>query len=276
MPRHHVHNMLTGIPIMTDTLAELKTKVPQATLLFWVLKMMSTTVGETGADFINFGLGLGLTGTSAISALLFLVVLFIQLRAPRYIPWLYWLTVLLVSITGTLLTDYLTDQLQVPLLYSVAMFGSGLVMVLMFWHRTEGTLAFSSINTQGRELYYWLAIMITFAFGTALGDALAEKLSLGYLTTTLLFTVLIAVSAVLWRVGKLSSVTCFWTVYVLTRPLGASLADLFSQPIKEGGLGYGTTPVNIIFLLAMAILIGASTLYHHSSRAISKHALDQE
>ncbi|ORM71571.1 hypothetical protein [Pantoea rwandensis] len=255
---------------MTDTFTELKTKVPQAGLLFWVLKMMSTTVGETGADWVNFGLGLGLTGTSLVSAMLYLVVLLFQLRAPRYIPWLYWLTVLMVSITGTLLTDYLTDQLQVPLLYSVVMFGSGLVMVLMFWHRTEGTLEFSSINTLGRELYYWLAIMLTFAFGTALGDALAEKMSLGYLTTTLLFAVFIASSAVLWRIGKLSSVASFWTVYVLTRPLGASLADLFSQPIKEGGLGYGTTPVNIIFLLAMAILIGASTLYSHSSRQLSK------
>lgn len=262
--------MLTGTPIMTDTFSELKAKVPQATLLFWVLKMMSTTVGETGADWINFGLGFGLTGTSLISALLFLFILLFQLRAPRYIPWLYWLTVLMVSITGTLLTDYLTDQMQVPLLYSVAMFGSGLVMVLMFWHRTEGTLEFSSINTKGREIYYWLAIMITFAFGTALGDALAERLSLGYLTTTLLFAVLIAATAALWRIGRLSSVACFWTVYVLTRPLGASLADLFSQPIKEGGLGYGTTPVNIIFLMAMAILIGASTLYGHSSRQISK------
>ncbi|WP_343550450.1 hypothetical protein [Pantoea sp.] len=246
---------------MTDHLTDLKTKVPQATLLFWVLKMMSTTVGETGADWINFGLGFGLVHTSIIAAGLFLIVLIFQLKSPRYISWLYWITVLLVSITGTLITDYLTDQMQVPLLYSVAMFGSALVMVLMFWHRTEGTLEFSAINTVSRELYYWLAIMITFAFGTALGDALAERLGLGYLSTSLLFAVLIAISAFLWRLRVLSAVACFWTVYVLTRPLGAALADLFSQPIKEGGLGYGTTPVNIIFLVGMVTLIGASSFY---------------
>lgn len=251
---------------MTDTLNELKTKVPQVTLLFWVLKMMSTTVGETGADWINFGLGFGLTHTSIIAAGLFVVTLLFQLKSDRYIPWLYWLTVLLVSITGTLITDYLTDQLQVPLLYSVAMFGSALVMVLMFWHRTEGTLEFTTINTTGRELYYWLAIMITFAFGTALGDALAEKLGLGYLSTTLVFAVLIAICSFLWRLAVFSSVACFWTVYVLTRPLGASLADLFSQPIKEGGLGYGTTPVNIIFLIAMVILISVSSMSYPTSR----------
>jgi len=255
-----------GSAMMTDTLNELKTKVPQVTLLFWVLKMMSTTVGETGADWINFGLGFGLTHTSIIAAGLFVVTLLFQLKSDRYIPWLYWLTVLLVSITGTLITDYLTDQLQVPLLYSVAMFGSALVMVLMFWHRTEGTLEFTTINTTGRELYYWLAIMITFAFGTALGDALAEKLGLGYLSTTLVFAVLIAICCFLWRLAVFSSVACFWTVYVLTRPLGASLADLFSQPIKEGGLGYGTTPVNIIFLIAMVILISVSSMSYPTSR----------
>lgn len=250
---------------MTDNLTDLKTKVPQATLLFWALKMMSTTVGETGADWINFGLGFGLVHTSIIAAGLFVVALIFQLKSQRYIPWLYWLTVLLVSITGTLITDYLTDQMQVPLLYSVAMFGSALVMVLMFWHRSEGTLEFAAINTTSRELYYWLAIMITFAFGTALGDALAERLGLGYLSTTMLFAVLIAITGFLWRIRAISAVACFWCVYVLTRPLGAALADLFSQPIKQGGLGYGTTPVNLIFLIAMVALIVVSGVFSRSS-----------
>lgn len=245
---------------MTDMLAVGKTKVPQATLLFWLLKMMSTTVGETGADWINFDLGLGLTKTSLFAAALFLLTLFFQLKSSRYIPWLYWLTVLLVSISGTLLTDYLTDQLQVPLLYSVAMFGSALVMVLMFWHRTEGTLEFSTINTRGRELFYWLAIMLTFAFGTALGDALAERLGLGYVATTALFAGLILMTGLFWRVAWLSSVTGFWLTYVLTRPLGAAMADLFSQPLQQGGLGYGTTPVNVSFLFTMAVLVTVASL----------------
>lgn len=251
-------------PPISDELSFSASKVPQASLLFWLLKMMSTTVGETGADWINFGLGIGLTRTSLYAAGVFLVALIFQVSSRRYIPWLYWLTVLLVSITGTLLTDCLTDQLQVPLLFSVAIFGSALVMVLMFWYRTEGTLDFQSINTPARELFYWLAIMLTFAFGTALGDALSEKLGLGYGATTLIFGALIAAMALLWRLSIFSSITSFWIVYVLTRPLGAAAADLLSQPIRQGGLGYGTTPVNVIFLgLMMTIVVVLSISRSH-------------
>ena len=225
-------------------------KVPEVTLWFWVIKVLCTTVGETAADFLNADLGFGLSGTSIVTGLVLAVVLGFQFRARQYVPGLYWASVTLVSVFGTLVTDNLTDNLGVPLLVSTVVFGVALAVVFTAWYRAEGTLSIHSIDNRRRESYYWLAIFVTFALGTATGDLMAQALSLGYVVSALVVVGVVAVVAVGWRFG-LHPVLAFWIIYVLTRPLGASLGDLLAQPVDQGGLGLGTTVTSIVFLVAI-------------------------
>ncbi|SFB76888.1 hypothetical protein [Collimonas sp. OK412] len=231
-------------------------KVPQVTVLFWIIKMMSTTVGETAADFLNANLHFGLAATTALTGMLFIVALLFQLRASRYVPALYWITVVFVSVFGTLVTDNLTDQLNVPLAASTALFSIALIATFAVWHAQEKTLSIQSIDSPRRELFYWAAILFTFALGTAAGDWLAEGLQLGYANSALLFGGLIAAVALFRYVFKADAVACFWVAYVLTRPFGASCGDLLSQPASNGGLGFGTIEASIVFL---ALIVGMVT-----------------
>ncbi|WP_110633572.1 hypothetical protein [Salinicola salarius] len=235
-------------------------KVPQVTLLFWIIKMMSTTVGETGADFLNFNLGFGLTATSIITGILLAVFLVTQIRSSRYTPWLYWSTVLLISVFGTLITDNLTDQFNVPLATSTETFSALLVATFAAWYKVEKTLSIHSIFTPRREIFYWSAILVTFALGTAAGDFIAEGMGVGYDHAVLLFGVLIAAIAFSHFILKANAILTFWIAYVLTRPLGASLGDLLSQPTSNGGLGLGTTLINALFLLTIVMLVGYLTI----------------
>ena len=225
-------------------------KVPEVTVWFWLIKVLCTTVGETAADFLNADLGFGLTGTSIVTGLLLAIVLALQMRAPAYVPGLYWATVTLVSVFGTLVTDNLTDNLGVPLLASSVVFGIALAVVFVAWYRSEGTLSIHSIVTRRREAFYWLAIFVTFALGTATGDLMGQALSLGYVVSALVVIAVVAAVAIGWRLG-LHPVLSFWIIYVLTRPLGASLGDLLAQPVDQGGLGIGTTITSIVFLVAI-------------------------
>ncbi|MEP6979285.1 MAG: hypothetical protein ABJA16_00820 [Nakamurella sp.] len=222
-------------------------KVPEITLWFWVIKILCTTVGETAADFLNVNLNFGLTATSAVTGILLVVALWAQLRAPRYIPGLYWVTVALVSVFGTLVTDNLTDNLGFPLEASTIIFAVLLAAVFAIWYRSEGTLSIHSILTQRREIFYWVTILVTFALGTATGDLMAEGLGLGYTVTGLIVAGLIALTAIGWKL-RLNSILSFWIIYILTRPLGASIGDYLSQPAAHGGLGLGATLTSVIFL----------------------------
>ncbi len=222
-------------------------KVPEITLWFWIIKILCTTVGETAADFLNVNLNFGLTATSAVTGLLLVAALWAQLRAPRYIPTLYWVTVALVSVFGTLVTDNLTDNLGFPLEASTVIFSGLLAGCFLAWYRTEGTLSIHSILTRRRETFYWVTILITFALGTATGDLMAEGLGLGYTVTGLIVAALIALTAVGWKL-RLNSILSFWMIYILTRPLGASIGDYLSQPATHGGLGFGATLTSVIFL----------------------------
>lgn len=234
-------------------------KVPEVTLLFWLIKMMSTTVGETAADFLNGNLGWGLTNTSLFTGLLFVVVLFFQMRSDRYIPVLYWSTVLLISVFGTLVTDNLTDHFGVPLALSTLVFTALLLVVFGIWYVKEKTLSIHSINTFKREAFYWTAILVTFSLGTAAGDWAAEGLGLGYLNAAVMFGTMILMTATSYYLFRADSVLCFWIVYILTRPFGASCGDLLSQPPANGGIGLGTTGTSVLFLLAIISLIGYLT-----------------
>ena len=226
---------------------QLLSKVPEITIYFWIIKVLCTTVGETAADFLNVNLNFGLTGTSIATGVVLAIALVFQFRAPKYIPSVYWLTVTLVSVFGTLVTDNLTDNLGLPLEASTLIFAALLALTFLVWYRTEHTLSIHSIVTRRREAFYWLAILFTFALGTASGDLMAERLGLGYLVTGIIVAALIAITAVGWKLG-LNSVLSFWIIYILTRPLGASIGDYLSQPSSHGGLGLGTTVTSIIFV----------------------------
>ncbi len=231
-------------------------KVPVViTLYFWLIKIMATTVGETAADFLSVDLHLGLLGTTAVMTAVFIAVLAAQMRAPRYIPWLYWLTVTLISVVGTLATDNLTDHFGVPLTVSTALFALALAATFIVWWRSERTLSIHSIDTSRREAFYWAAILFTFALGTAGGDLLAERLHLGYVLSAALFGGAIALAALAHFVFKASAVATFWIAYVLTRPLGATFGDWLSKPGSEGGLGLGTMGTSALFLAAIVALV---------------------
>jgi uncharacterized membrane-anchored protein len=229
-------------------------KVPQVTVWFWIIKVLSTTVGETFADFLS-SLGLGLRGTTVVMSVAFVAVLVWQFRTRRYVPAVYWLTVVLVSVVGTLVTDNLTDGLGVPLEVSTSVFAVALAVTFAVWYRFERTLSIHSIVTVRREAFYWLTILFTFALGTAVGDLVDERFGVGYWPTALVVALLIAAVAAGHLVFGANAVLTFWIAYVLTRPLGASLGDGFSQARTDGGLGMGTTWTSVLFLAAILAVV---------------------
>ncbi len=237
------------------TYSALINKVPEVTLWFWLIKIMATTVGETAADLLSMRLGLGLGVTSIIMTVVFLVALVVQVRATRYVPALYWFTVVAISVVGTLVSDNLVDGYGVSLVTTSIAFAIILTIVFVAWFRSEGTLSIHSIVTRRRELFYWGAILFTFALGTSVGDLLAETMDLGYGTAALVFGGMIAAVTFAHYVLKLDAILSFWIAYVLTRPLGASLGDLFAKPVIAGGLGLGTVNTSLIFLLLILALV---------------------
>lgn len=241
---------------MTNSPAkQMLNKVPQITLYFWIIKILATTVGETGADFLNVRLGLGLNGTSVVMTGLLALVLAIQMRSNRYVPWQYWLVVVFLSVVGTLLTDTLTDVFGISLYLSTAIFTLALIATFIVWYRSEHTLSIHEIDSVPREAFYWAAILFTFALGTAGGDLVTEKLALGYLTGSLIFGGLIALITVAYYARWLGPVVAFWLAYILTRPLGASIGDLLTQTKAVGGLGFGTMPISGVFLVIIIALV---------------------
>ncbi len=230
-------------------------KVPEITLFFWVIKILCTTVGETAADYLATNLNLGLTKTTFITGGLLLVALLFQFRTWRYIPGIYWLAVVLISVVGTQITDNLVDNFGVPLRTTTILFSIALAATFAGWYASERTLSIHSIITTRREAWYWLTILFTFALGTAAGDYVAETLALGFWKSALLFAGAIAVITLAhFRLG-LNAILAFWAAYVLTRPLGASIGDYLSQPTADGGLGWGTTTTSMVFLATILAVV---------------------
>ena len=234
---------------------KLLNRVPEITLFFWVIKIMATTVGETAADFLSFTMKLGLTHTSYVMSGLLVIALLLQFKLKRYIPASYWLVLVLVSVVGTLITDNLVDNLGVSLVTITALFSMALAVVFAVWYAREKNLSIHSIYTARRELFYWAAILFTFALGTAAGDLVAERLAMGYALSALMFGTGIGVITLAYYRFKLNAVLAFWLAYILTRPFGASMGDLLSQPLSAGGLGLGTVSTSGIFLVAIVALI---------------------
>lgn len=230
-------------------------KVPEITVFFWVIKVLCTTVGETFADNLNENLGLGLTGTSYLMGAALIVVLFFQFRARRYMPGIYWLAVVLISVVGTLVSDNLVENYGVTLEATTIGFSIALAAVFATWYAVERTLSVHTIFTTRRETFYWLAILFTFALGTSAGDFLSEQLELGYLAALGIFAGAIVVVAVLHFGLRMNAILSFWLAYILTRPLGASIGDYLASPKSEGGLGLGTNLTSIIFLSTILVLV---------------------
>jgi uncharacterized membrane-anchored protein len=237
-------------------------KVPEVTLSFWVIKIMSTTVGETGADFLAVNAGWGQGATRMVMAALLAAALFTQLRTRRYTPWIYWLMVVLVSVVGTQITDLLTDGLGVSLYVSTSVFAVMLATIFSVWYRVERTLSIHDIVTHSRELFYWVAILCTFALGTAAGDLATEALGLGFTWGAVAFGALIGVTYTIWRLGG-NAVLTFWIAYILTRPFGAALGDLLTQAKTYGGLGMGAMWTSALFLSVIAMLVAVAQFGEH-------------
>ena len=237
------------------TSERLVNRVPEVTLVFWILKILATTVGETAGDLLSITLKLGTVVTSYIMGALLIVSLIFQFRARRYVPPIYWLVVVFISVVGTLISDNLVDNLGVPLTTTTAIFAVALIAVFVFWYMSERTLSVHTIYNAKREAFYWAAILFTFSLGTSGGDLLAERLAVGYAFSALIFAAGIAIIFALYRTRVMNGVLAFWLAYILTRPLGASLGDLLTQAPADGGLGIGTIPVSAVFLLVIVVLV---------------------
>lgn len=245
-------------------------KVPEITALFWVVKVLTTGMGEAASDYLGW-VSIPLAG--AVGLVGFVAALALQLRTRRYVPTVYWSAVLMVAVFGTMAADGLHVVLGVPYAASSSFYAIALAVVLVAWRRTEGTLSIHSIDTRRRELWYWLTVLLTFALGTALGDLTAFVLHLGYLASGVLFVLLIAVPALAWRAG-VNPVLTFWAAYVITRPLGASFADWLGKPASlAGGLGFGDGTVTAVGFVAFVALVAWIQRTGHGEQRAQVRAL---
>lgn len=227
----------------------LLSKVPEITILFWITKILTTGMGEVFSDYLchqlNPVIAVALAGIGLVASL------FLQLVVNRYIIWIYWLTVVMVSIFGTMAADVLHVGFEIPYIASTLFFSIALTAIFITWYIVEKTLSIHSIFTRRREVFYWATVLTTFALGTAVGDLTATTMHLGYFTSGVLFAVLIAIPAVVYKLFKLNKVFMFWFAYMMTRPLGASFADWIGVSHIRGGLGLGTGPVSLVLSIAI-------------------------
>lgn len=222
--------------------------------MFWIIKGLSTAMGESTSDaLVNSSLGAPIAVVLGFIA--FCAALLVQFKQARYKAWSYWLSVCMVGVFGTMAADVMHVVLHVPYTASTIFYAVLLAAVFISWHRTEHTLSIHSIDTPRREAFYWAAVVATFAMGTALGDFTANTLKLGYLPSAALFAVIILIPLIGWRLLKWNTVACFWAAYVVTRPLGASIADGLAKPKNISGIGYGDWPVAGLLTLAIVVLV---------------------
>jgi uncharacterized membrane-anchored protein len=254
-----MNRFISILVIMTQVKINLR-KVPELTIYFWIIKILTTGMGETTSDFLVknmdpvIAVGLGALGL--------IIALILQLSVRRYIAWVYWLAVTMVAIFGTMAADAIHVGLGVPYLISTTLFFVLLACIFMLWHKIEKTLSIHSITTRRREFFYWATVMATFALGTATGDMTATTLNLGYLDSGILFAIIFAIPAVAyWKFG-MNEVFAFWFAYIITRPLGASFADWIGRPVPLEGLGVGTGRISIILLLLIICFVVYLSITH--------------
>jgi uncharacterized membrane-anchored protein len=229
-------------------------KVPEITIYFWVIKVLTTGMGEATSDYLVHRFPPPLAAAAA--AVVLALALAIQFAWPRYQLWVYWFAVVMVSVFGTMAADGLHVELHVPYVESTAFYAVSLAVIFWLWHRTEGTLSIHSITTRRRELFYWATVMATFALGTASGDLTAHTVGLGFLGAGIMFAAIFCIPLVAWRFLGMNAILSFWFAYVVTRPLGASFADWFGVPHSLSGLGYGRGTVAIGLSVLILALVG--------------------
>jgi uncharacterized membrane-anchored protein len=272
-------NSTPTVPSAVSTGRRMLNKVPEVTIYFWLIKILCTTVGETAADYLATNVGWGNSTTMIATGTLLAGLLCVQFSVRRYVPGVYWASVVVISVFGTQITDRLTNGANVPLTTATPVFAAILAAVFAVWYGLERTLSIHTIRTTRREAFYWLAILFTFAMGTASGDLVAEKFSLGYATSVGLFAATIAIIALAHFRLRMNAILAFWLAYIMTRPLGASIGDFMSQKDPQfGGLGLGTTATSYIFLvliLAMVIYLTISKRDRTSDEMLGARAREQ-
>jgi uncharacterized membrane-anchored protein len=240
-------------------------KVPEITIYFWIIKLLTTAMGETTSDYLvhqlNPLIAVGIGGVGLVAALI------LQLAVRRYIAWIYWLAVVMVAIFGTMAADVLHIGLGIPYLISTTFFAVTLAVIFSVWYACEKTLSIHSIFTRRRELFYWATVMATFALGTSTGDMTASTLRLGYFSSGILFVVLIAIPILGYFLFHWNEIFAFWFAYILTRPLGASFADWVGKAHSLGGLGLGDGPVSLFLTLVIVGFVGFLTITHKDSKS---------
>ncbi len=247
-------------------------KVPEVTIFFWIIKLLTTGMGETTSDYLVFHINpyvaVALGGFGLVASLI------LQLVVRRYIAWIYWLAVVMVAIFGTMAADVVHIVLGVPYLDSSVFFASVLAVIFVAWYATEKTLSIHSIYTLRRELFYWATIMATFALGTAVGDMTASTWGLGYFASGLLFAVLFTLPGLGYRLFRLNAIFAFWFAYIMTRPLGASFADWFGKPQNFSGLGLGTGLISLVLAVLIIGFVGYLTITRKDIAVSTTHARD--
>jgi uncharacterized membrane-anchored protein len=230
---------------------ELINRVASLSILFWIIKIVSTTVGETAADYVATNLNLGLINTAIIMGIITILVVIWNFKQKKYFPPSYWSLIVMMSIEGTLITDLLVDTLNVSLLILDVVFGITMGLLFFFWHKKENTLSIHEINNDNREKFYWIIVLTTFALGTGVGDTVSEFLNVGYFYSLIIFGSIFILAGILYYFKIINAVLAFWIAFIVTRPIGASLGDLFIQTPKDGGLGISVGIINSIFFIVI-------------------------
>jgi uncharacterized membrane-anchored protein len=240
-------------------------KVPQVTIAFWIVKIFATTVGETGGDALSMTLNLGYTVSTLIFLGFFLVTLALQVRSSRYHPLFYWLVVVATTTVGTTTSDMFDRTLGLGYVKSSAIELALVIIVLVVWHRSTGSIGVDRITTRKNEIFYWLTILVSNTLGTALGDFVATDMGLGFQKGALVFAALILLVALLHYLTPVSKAALFWAAYVLTRPLGATLGDTLTKPAAQGGLNFGRITSSLVIAAGMVVLIATTSLRRRAS-----------
>jgi len=227
-------------------------KVPEVTILFWVIKLLSTALGESTSDYLVHTIAPEIA--VLFGAIGFAIAMILQFRAKKYAPWIYWLAVVMVAIFGTMAADVVHIVLGVPYFISALSFSAALLVTFLLWYKTEKTLSIHSINSYRREFFYWLTVVTTFALGTAVGDMTAITFGLGYLASGILFAILFLIPGLGYKFG-LNAVVAFWFAYIVTRPFGASFADWFGRTKDFGGIGFGTAITSVVLAIIIILLV---------------------